>query len=117
MAFAMQFPSDKRGRGALSFQNDNDKPSRAEANFISKARYVLRNNPIDEGKEYPQRGLDIMAGSLSLTERDFALSEYADHAVRSAFSTSSGLPDCRAFSASAFSASWAAIASWYLPFQ
>ena len=68
MAFAMQFPSDKRGRGALSFQNDNDKPSRAEANFLSKARYVLRNNPIAEGENYPQRCLDIMAGSLSLTE-------------------------------------------------
>lgn len=67
MAFAMQFPNDKRGRGALSFQNDN-KPDRAEANLISKARFVLRHNPLAEGDEYPQRCRDIMAGSLSLTE-------------------------------------------------
>lgn len=32
------------------------------------ARYVLRNNPTPEGQDYPQRCLDIMAGSLSLTE-------------------------------------------------
>ena len=30
---------------------------------LSKARYVLRNNPISEGADYPQRCLDIMAGS------------------------------------------------------
>ena len=35
---------------------------------LSRARYVLRNNPIPDGEQYPQRCLDIMSGSLSLTE-------------------------------------------------
>jgi hypothetical protein len=54
MAFAMQFPTDKRGRGSLSFQNDNEKTDRAQANLISKSRYVLRNNPPALNREYPQ---------------------------------------------------------------
>jgi len=67
MAFAMQFPSDKRGMGALSRNRDNEL-TKTEKNLLSMARFVCRNNPIAESKAYPQRCLDIMAGSLSLTE-------------------------------------------------
>ena len=68
MAFAMQFPNDKRGRGSLSFQNDNEKTDRAQANLISKACYVLRNNPQAAHSDYPQYALDVMAGLMTLTE-------------------------------------------------
>lgn len=68
MATAMAFPKDKRGRGSLSFQNDNGRPDKAQANLISRARYVLRHTPTAEGQPYPQRCLDVMAGLLTLTE-------------------------------------------------
>lgn len=68
MAFAMQFPNDKRGRGSLSFQNDNEKPDRAQANLISKSRYVLRNNPPASNSPFPQYALDVMSGLMTLTE-------------------------------------------------
>lgn len=65
MAFAMAWPDavNKGGRGKTSIlEIEVSKPQ------ITRARYVLRNNPIDDGKDYPQRCLDIMAGTLSLTE-------------------------------------------------
>lgn len=67
MATAMAFPYDKRGMGALSRNRDNEM-SKTEKNLLSMARFIVRNNPIAEGRGYPQRCLDIMAGSLSLTE-------------------------------------------------
>lgn len=73
MAFAMQFPNGKRGgdrgnqyTGGKSSQDDL--PDRAQANLISKARYVLRNNPPAANSEYPQYALDVMAGLMTLTE-------------------------------------------------
>lgn len=65
MAFAMAWPdaTNKGGRGKTSIlEIEVSKPQ------ITRARYVLRNNPVPEGQQYPQRCLDIMAGSLSLTE-------------------------------------------------
>ena len=64
MATAMAFPDKiKGGRGIKS----NLKLEFSEMH-LSRARYVLRNNPIPEGQDYPQRCLDIMAWSLSLTD-------------------------------------------------
>jgi len=64
MATAMAFPnSESKGRGKKSILNLD-----FSRDYLVKARYVLRNNPIAEGRGYPQRCLDIMAGSLSLTE-------------------------------------------------
>ena len=68
MATAMAFPdnTEKGGRGkkakTVDLINGFDK------SLLSRARYVLRNNPIAEGQSFPQRCIDIMSGSLSLTE-------------------------------------------------
>jgi type IV secretory pathway VirB10-like protein len=67
MATAMAFPEavNKGGRGKVNLHLEGEGFSK---NHLSRARYVLRNNPIPEGQSYPHRCLDIMAGSLSLTE-------------------------------------------------
>jgi hypothetical protein len=63
MATAMAFPEAAKGgdRKSSCFKqldlNGYDKST------LSRARYVLRNNPIPEGADYSQRCLDIMAGS------------------------------------------------------
>ena len=70
MATAMAFPDGGvggRGKGLLTLENC-DLKSQFSRKTLERARYVLRNNPIPEGADYPQRCLDIMAGSLSLTE-------------------------------------------------
>lgn len=70
MATAMAFPEAKRGgdRKTDVFKSLQNDLNQSERNAISRARYVLRNNSTPEGQNYPQRCLDIMAGSLSLTE-------------------------------------------------
>lgn len=67
MATAMAFPDPTPGKRndlllETTGKNGFDKST------LSRARYVLRNNPIPDGEQYPQRCLDIMSGSLSLTE-------------------------------------------------
>jgi type IV secretory pathway VirB10-like protein len=62
----MAFPDAKQGKkDAATSDLESDVFSQKT---LQRARYVLRNNPIPEGQQYPQRCLDIMAGSLSLTE-------------------------------------------------
>jgi len=70
MATAMAFPEAKRGgdRKTDVFKSLQNDLNQSERNAISRARYVLRNNPIPDGEHYPQRCLAIMAGTLSLTE-------------------------------------------------
>ena len=63
MATAMAFPEAKRG-----MHSELKNLTGSAKVYLSQARYVLRNNPIPEGQDYPQRCLDIMAGSLTLTD-------------------------------------------------
>lgn len=63
MATAMAFPEAKRG-----MHSELKNLTGSAKVYLSQSRYVLRNNPIPEGQHYPQRCLDIMAGSLSLTD-------------------------------------------------
>ena len=70
MATAMAFPDGGvggRGKGLLTLENC-DLKSQFSRKTLERARYVLRNNPIPEVADYPQRCLDIMAGSLSQSE-------------------------------------------------
>ena len=62
MATAMAFPEAKKGRGNID-PAKCDSESHFSQKTLERARYVLRNNPIPEGADYPQRCLDIMAGS------------------------------------------------------
>lgn len=67
MATAMAFPElEKRGRGNKSGLNPDF--TGVDKSYVNRARYVLRNNPIAEGKQYPDRCLAIMAGTLTLTQ-------------------------------------------------
>ena len=69
MAFAMAWPdAEHGGNRRSSFFKKLEKEDTQSKPQVSRARYVLRNNPIAEGQSFPQRCLDIMAGSLSLTE-------------------------------------------------
>jgi len=63
----MAFPDavNKGGRGKINLMIES---SGFDRSYLTRARYVLRNNPTPEGQDYPQRCLDIMAGTLSLTE-------------------------------------------------
>ena len=75
MAFAMQFPKGQRGGdrgnqhtgGKLTEINLPDS-SASERVYISKARFVLRNNPPAPKSQFPQYALDVMAGRMTLTE-------------------------------------------------
>ena len=61
MATAMAFPDGGlggRGKSAINPELSSGFTDR----YLRMARYVLRNNPIAEGQQYPQRCLDIMAG-------------------------------------------------------
>lgn len=67
MAFAMQFPEAfKVGRKKKGEMVDSN--NQFDKSLLSRARYVLRNNPTPEGQQYPDRCRAIMDGSLSLTE-------------------------------------------------
>lgn len=67
MAFAMAFPSGlPRGRGKCSQIREH--LSRTQENYISQARFVLRNNPPAPKSQFPQYALDVMAGRMTLTE-------------------------------------------------
>jgi hypothetical protein len=67
MATAMAFPEPaKVGRKKKGEMVDSS--NHFDKSTLSRARYVLRNNPIPDGEHYPDRCLAIMAGSLSLTE-------------------------------------------------
>ena len=70
MATAMAFPESTKGgdRKSKDFKSFDPEEFGFSGKTIQRARYVLRNNPIAEGQHYPQRCLDIMAGSLSLTD-------------------------------------------------
>ena len=68
MATAMSFPEAVKGGDRKSSCFKQLDFSGFDKSLLSRARYVLRNNPITEGQRYPQRCLAIMAGSLSLTE-------------------------------------------------
>jgi len=67
MATAMAFPDAKRGIHSELLQATG-KERGFDKSTLSRARYVLRNNPLSDGEQYPQRCLAIMAGTLSLTE-------------------------------------------------
>lgn len=67
MATAMAFPDPAKLKRKGMFPEETSDVGFNKAT-LSKARYVLRNNPIPECQSFPQRCLDIMAGSLSLTE-------------------------------------------------
>ena len=67
MAFAMAFPSGlPGGRGKRS--QFRESLSKTQENYISQARFVLRNNPPASGSAFPQYALDVMAGRMTLTE-------------------------------------------------
>ena len=67
MATAMAFPDrGKRGRGNKSGLNPDF--TGADASYVNKARFVLRNNPPAADSIFPQYALDVMAGRMTLTE-------------------------------------------------
>ena len=67
MATAMAFPDrGKRGRGNKSGLNPDF--TGADASYVNKARFVLRNNPPAADSPFPQYALDVMAGRMTLTE-------------------------------------------------
>ena len=66
MATAMAFPDAKQGRKDAATSDLESEVFSQKT--LQRARYVLRNNPTAEGQSFPQRCLDIMSGSLSLTE-------------------------------------------------
>lgn len=69
MATAMAFPEAKRGGDRKSsFFGKLENISDVSKGHISKARYVLRNNPIPENQQYPDLCLAVMAGTIALTE-------------------------------------------------
>ena len=60
MAFAMQFPesTEKGGRGKKKTPAlDAEVSIGFGERYTRMARYVLRNNPIPEGRDYPERCL------------------------------------------------------------
>ena len=67
MATAMAFPEDfKRSRkksGSIVDSNNN-----FDRSTLSRARFVLRNNPSAADSIFPQYALDVMAGRMTLTE-------------------------------------------------
>lgn len=67
MATAMAFPEDfKRGRkksGSIVDSNNN-----FDRSTLSRARFVLRNNPSAADSIFPQYALDVMAGRMTLPE-------------------------------------------------
>lgn len=70
MATAMAFPKGNPGkRNDLKPLDLKSEGCDFSEKTLSRARYVLRNNPIAEGKDYPQRCLDIMAGSFFRMKR------------------------------------------------
>lgn len=68
MATAMAFPEAVKGGDRKSSCFKQLDFNGFDKSLLSRARYVLRNNPLAEVAYYPQRCLDIMAGTLSLTE-------------------------------------------------
>ena len=68
MATAMAFPEDfKRGRkksGSIVDSNNN-----FDRSTLSRARFVLRNNPSAADSIFPQYALDVMAGRMTLADR------------------------------------------------
>ena len=61
MATAMAFPEAKRGGDRKSsFFEKLENASDVSKGHISKARYVLRNNPTPEGQQYPDLCLAVM---------------------------------------------------------
>jgi hypothetical protein len=69
MATAMAFPNkEKGGRGKKSGLNPEFLG--VDSSYVNKARYVLRNNPTAEGKDFPDRCLAIMAGTLTSPKAD-----------------------------------------------
>lgn len=70
MAFAMQWPEATKGgdrKSSIFKIHDFDKAGYSR-DYVSKARYVLRNNPPAANSDYPQYALDVMAGLMTLTE-------------------------------------------------
>lgn len=64
MAMAMAYPEKQQGKKRTSELN-----SEVSDRYVNQARYVLRNNPIPEGQQYPDRCLAVMEGTkLSLSE-------------------------------------------------
>jgi hypothetical protein len=69
MAFAMAFPNRQQGkRSDLLLEATGSDKKDYDKSTLSRARYVLRNNPVAEGQKYPQRCLDVMAGAMTLTQ-------------------------------------------------
>lgn len=68
MATAMAFPEAKKGgdRKSSCF-NQLDRGGFDKA-YLSRARYVLRNNAAAPNSAFPQYALDVMAGRMTLTE-------------------------------------------------
>ncbi len=61
MVTAMAYPDkEKGGRGKKSSKIEEFSVA---SGYVSQARYVLRNNLIPEGQQYPDRCLAVMAGS------------------------------------------------------
>lgn len=78
MVTAMAYPEAaklrRKGSSVLSSGN-NSEYNGSSAGHISKARYVLRNNPTPENQQYPDRCLAVMAGTMTLTEAYALLDE------------------------------------------
>ena len=63
MATAMAYPENQQGKKATSLLNNE-----VSGGYVRQARFVIRNNPIPENQQHPDRCLAVMAGTLSLTE-------------------------------------------------
>ena len=70
MVTAMAYPNPERrgGRRDRGQSSKNEDCCQISSGNLSMARYVLRNNLIPEGQQYPDRCLAVMAGTLALTE-------------------------------------------------
>ena len=65
MATAMAFPEPKRGMHSELIGSTGRGYDKAA---LSRARFVLRNNPTAPKSQFPQYALDVMAGRMTLTE-------------------------------------------------
>ncbi len=63
MVTAMAYPEGRQGKKDTSGLNHE-----VDMSYVRRARFVLRNNLIPEGQQYPDRCLAVMAGTLALTE-------------------------------------------------
>ena len=68
MATAMAWPdaTDKGGRGKKG--KTVDSINGFDRAYLSRARFILRNNPPAADSPFPQYALDVMAGRMTLTE-------------------------------------------------